>query len=136
MPFKSDKVDKELVARLAELTGLSSKDANTLAKAGQSVRVPEGWSIIFETTPSDKAYILLDGEVDVRKSGETIATVGPGGVVGEIGLLNRKLRSASVVAATPIEAIHFTAEAIEDLVKNVPAFSELFKHAAESRTQD
>lgn len=134
MAFKSDKVDKELVARLAELTGLSTKDATTLAKAGQSVRVPEGWSIIFETTPSDKAYILLDGTVDIRRDGEKIAEVGPGGVLGEIGLLNRQLRSASVVAATPIEAIHFTAEAISDLVDGVPAFSELFKHAAESRT--
>ncbi len=136
MAFKSDKVDKELVARLAELTGLSQKDATTLAKAGQSVRVPEGWSIIFETTPSDKAYILLDGTVDIRRHGEKIAEVGPGGVLGEIGLLNRQLRSASVVAATPIEAIHFTAEAISDLVSDVPAFSELFKHAAESRSDN
>ena len=136
MAFKSDKVDKELVKHLAELTGLSDKDATALAKAGQSVRVPEGWSIIFETTPSDKAYILLDGTVDIRRGGESIAEVGPGGVIGEIGLLNRQLRSASVVAATPIEAIHFTAEAIKELVDDVPAFSELFKHAAEERADN
>lgn len=133
MPFKPDKVDKDLVRRLQELTSLSEKDATTLVKAGQSVRVPEGWSIIFETTPSDKAYILLDGTVDVRRGGEKIAEVGPGGVIGEIGLLDRQLRSASVVAATRIEALHFTAEAIAELVDSVPAFSELFTHAAEGR---
>ncbi|WP_374999882.1 cyclic nucleotide-binding domain-containing protein [Aeromicrobium sp. CTD01-1L150] len=136
MAFKSDKVDKELVRRLVELTGLGERDATTLARAGQDVRVPEGWSIIFETTPSDKAYILLEGTVDIRKGGEKIAEVGPGGVLGEIGLLNHQLRSASVVAATPIVAIHFTAEAISDLVRDVPAFSDLFKDAAQSHTND
>lgn len=136
MVFGSDKVDQELVRRLVAVTDLSSRDATKLVRVGQSVRVPQGWSMIFESTPSDKAYVLLEGTVDIRKAGETIASVGPGEVVGEIGLLNHQLRSASVIAATPIEALHFTDEAIEGLVNDVPAFAELFKGAAQSRSAD
>lgn len=128
------KVDKELVSRLVELTGLDKGSAEDLVKVGQVVRIPEGWSIIMETTPADKAYIVLEGEVEVRKSGEKVASLGPGEVIGEIALLDHKLRSASVVAATPIKALHFTDEVIRDLVKDVPAFSELFTSAAKGRS--
>ena len=40
-----------------------------ISAAGTAVKVPQGWSPIWEKTPADKAYILLDGTVSVRGQG-------------------------------------------------------------------
>ena len=48
--------------------------------------------------------------MSVRKGGVEIATLGPGSVVGEAAIVNRTLRSATVVALTPLKVVHFTRE--------------------------
>ena len=47
-----------------------------ISAAGRRLKLPEGWSPIWENTPADKAYILLDGTVSVRQHGEEIAQIG------------------------------------------------------------
>ena len=62
----------------------------------------------LERTPADKAYVILEGIVSVRQHGEEIAQLGPGDIVGEAAIVNHSLRTASIVALTPLEMIHFT----------------------------
>ena len=89
---------------------------------GTRVHVPEGWSPISERTPADKAYVILDGAAAVRQHGSEIARLGPGDVVGEAALVRRSLRTATVVAVTPLELVHFTDDAVRRLREEVPAF--------------
>ena len=90
--------------------GLSATDARQVKAAGTAVRLPADWSPIHEKTPAYKAYILLSGAASVRRGGREVATLGPGDVFGEAGLVNHKLRNASIVTTTPVQALHFTAE--------------------------
>ena len=96
-------------------------------------RLPQGWSPIAESTPADKAYLITEGEVSVRKGGVEIATLGPGAVVGETAIVNRTLRSATVVALTPLRVVHFTSQKIEQLAEQVPAFGAALRAAAAGR---
>ncbi len=80
------------------------------ARTGRRVNLPQGWSPIWENTPADKAYILLDGTVSVRRDGAEIAVLGPGDIVGEAAIVGHSLRTASIVATSPLQAIHFTDE--------------------------
>jgi CRP/FNR family cyclic AMP-dependent transcriptional regulator len=93
-----------------------------ISAAGTRVRVPEGWSPIWEKTPADKAYIVLDGKVSVRQHGDEIAQLGPGDIVGEAAIVNHSLRTASIVALTPLDLIHFTDEAVRRLCDEMPSF--------------
>ena len=104
-----------------------------ISAAGTPVRVPAGWSPIWEKTPADKAYILLEGSVSVRRDGEEIARVGPGEILGEAAIVNHSLRTASVVALTPLELIHFTAPTVLRLCEEIPAFGEALRTAADER---
>jgi CRP-like cAMP-binding protein len=104
-----------------------------ISAAGTAVRVPQGWSPIWEKTPADKAYILLEGTVSVRRDGKEIAQVGPGEILGEAAIVNRSLRTASVVALTPLELIHFTAPTVLRLCEGIPAFGEALRTAADER---
>lgn len=104
-----------------------------ISAAGTHLTLPEGWSPIWENTPADKAYIVLAGEVSVRKGGDEVARLGPGDIVGEAAILNRKLRNASIVALTPLELIHLTDDAVRTLCDRMPSFRATLDRVAESR---
>ena len=113
--------------------GFSDDEVDTIKNAGTYVRVPEGWSPIWERTPADKAYILLSGEVSVRQGGKEIAKVGPGEILGEAAIVNHSLRTASIVALTKCEMLHFTRDAVTRLCDEVPAFQEALERLAKER---
>jgi CRP/FNR family transcriptional regulator, cyclic AMP receptor protein len=104
----------------------------TISASGTRVNLPKGWSPIWEDTPADKAYIILSGTVSVRQHGQEIAQLGEGDIVGEAAILNQSLRTASIVALTPLELIHLSSEALNRLAVEMPTFqSALEKVAAE-----
>jgi len=114
-----------LVAALRALpTFAEATDAElrTIAAAGSLVTVPQGWSLMWERTAADKAYVVLAGELDVRRGGAHVARLGAGDVVGEYAIVEHRLRSATVVAASPLEVLHHTREAVEQLYADVPPF--------------
>ncbi|MGY2701335.1 MULTISPECIES: Crp/Fnr family transcriptional regulator [unclassified Nocardioides] len=104
-----------------------------ISAAGTRVHVPEGWSPIWERTPADKAYLILDGSVSVRQHGSEIAQLGPGDIVGEAAIVNHSLRTASIVALTPLEMIHFTDEAVRALCEEMPSFKSALEAVAVER---
>lgn len=115
---------------------LTPAEAKRVRSAGTSLKLPEGWSPIGEKTPADKAYILTSGEVSVRRNGTEIARLGAGQVMGEAAIVNRTLRTATLVAITPLEVIHFTKERLEQLVAEIPAFAAALRDAAAERHGD
>ncbi|HEX5916961.1 MAG TPA: cyclic nucleotide-binding domain-containing protein [Nocardioides sp.] len=117
------------------LDGLGPADVERVLAAGRPLSLPQGWSPIAERTPADKAYLITEGEVSVRRGGVEVATLGPGAVVGEAAIVNRTLRSATVVALTPLRVVHFTRETIEDLAAEIPAFDAALRAAAAGRVE-
>jgi len=116
---------RRLRAQLASLpifAGASRAELKAIARAGSHLTVPQGWSLIWEKTAADKAYVVLSGEVDIRRADAHVVRLEAGDVVGETAILERRLRSATVVAATPLEVLHFTAEIVQRLYDEVPAF--------------
>lgn len=104
-----------------------------ISASGTRVTLPEGWSPIWADTPADKAYIILSGSVSVRKDGREVAQLGAGDIMGEAAILNRSLRTASVVALTPLELIHLSAEALVRLTVEMPRFQEALEKVAAER---
>jgi CRP-like cAMP-binding protein len=123
----------EKLEKLNRLEDLSNADLKKVIDKGRHVRLPANWSLIWEKTPADKAYLIVEGEVSVRKNGEEVAKLGPGDVIGEMAIVGHKLRSASVVSLTPLEVIHFTKEALEELLDEVPAFGEALRDTTSDR---
>ena len=113
---------------------LSDADAKTVKEAGTSVTSPEGWALMSEQTPSDKAYIIVSGEASVRRGRDEVARLGPGDVFGEAGIVHKKLRSATIVALSRLELLHFTADGLRALTEKVPAFAEALKQQEAARS--
>jgi CRP/FNR family transcriptional regulator, cyclic AMP receptor protein len=112
----------EQLRRLGTFAEATDRELRRIAVAGRVVTVPQNWSVIWERTPADKAYVVLDGDLDVRRKGEVVARLGSGDVVGEVAIVENRLRNATVVAATRLEVLHFTKDAVEKLYADIPAF--------------
>jgi CRP/FNR family transcriptional regulator, cyclic AMP receptor protein len=107
----------------------SPQEIAKISASGTRVTLPEGWAPISEKTGADKAYIILSGTVSVRAKGQEVAQLGAGDIVGEAAILNHSLRSATIVALTPMELIHFTKDQLDKLSVEMPSF-----HAALEKT--
>ena len=129
----ADTPDPSKLQKLNRLDALTDSELATVVNAGRYVTLPADWSVIWERTPADKAYLIIDGEVSVRRGGAEIARLGPGDVIGEIAIVNHKLRTASVVSLTPLEVIHFTRESLEALLDSVPAFGQALRETTADR---
>ena len=129
----ADAPQPEKLEQLHRLEDLSNDELKAVIDKGRHVRLPANWSLIWEKTPGDKAYLIVEGEVAVRKGKEEIARLGPGDVIGEMAIVGHKLRSASVVSVTEVEVIHFTKESLEELLDEVPAFGEALRETTTDR---
>ena len=107
-----------------------SKQQKKIEKTGRRLSLPEGWSPIAESTSADKLYIILSGEVSVRRHGEEIARIGAGDVMGEKAILGHSLRTASLVALTKLDLIHLTADDVTSLSEELPSFAKALDAAA------
>ena len=104
-----------------------------ISACGTRVTLPEGWAPISEKTGADKAYVILNGTVSVRAHGDEVAQLGAGEIIGEAAILNHSLRTATVVALTPLELIHFTKDQLDQLNVEMPSFHEALERTASER---
>jgi CRP/FNR family transcriptional regulator, cyclic AMP receptor protein len=111
------------------------REVARISAAGTRVRLPEGWSPVWESTPADKAYIILSGEVSVRRGGAEIAHLGAGDIMGETAIVNNTLRTATLVALTPLELIHLTDDAVRRLCEQLPSFEEALAQVVLARRE-
>jgi len=119
--------------RIPRFADLTDDELELLAEQGTAVHIPAHWGLIWEKTPADKAYIILEGEVSVRKGRDEVARLGPGDTVGESAIVAHRLRSASVVSVTELEVLHFTSESVRELMEKSPTFKAALEQTTSER---
>ena len=82
--------------------GLSSKELKLIAHLATYLEEPAGTTLTAQGASGNEFIIVLEGDVEVVKDGEVIATRGAGDYFGEIALLDNRPRTATVVAITPV----------------------------------
>jgi CRP/FNR family transcriptional regulator, cyclic AMP receptor protein len=98
-------------ARLREIpifSHLSDEEANRLAAFATETSVAEGQILMKEGDFSVELIGIEEGTADVIRDGEKIATLKSGDLIGEMGLLERKPRSADVIATSPMVVFKLT----------------------------
>ena len=118
---------------MAIFDGFSDREVDQIKNTGTHVTLPADWSPIWEKTPADKAYIILNGEASVRRGGTEVARLGPGEIFGEGAIVTNKLRNASIVTLTKVELLHFTREQVDRLRDQIPAFADALDRTARER---
>jgi len=83
-----------------------------------------GQEIFAEGQPDDDLmYALLDGEVEIVRQQRVLETILPGGVFGEMALLDNQPRSASAIAKTNSRVAAITETRFSRVVSQNPHFA-------------
>ena len=91
--------------------------------AGEHESVPAGRRIFSEGELGDVMYVVKEGEVDVIVRDRVIETLGPGGIVGEMALIDKNPRSATAIARTDCQLVPINETRFSFLVQQTPYFA-------------
>jgi CRP-like cAMP-binding protein len=83
----------------------------------------QGDAIFNAGDAGELAYVVKEGEVDILVAGNVIERVLPGGIFGEMALIDNKPRSASVIAVTDCKLVPLTESRFTLLVQQTPYFA-------------
>jgi CRP/FNR family cyclic AMP-dependent transcriptional regulator len=83
----------------------SSKELRTIRTALDELTVPAGKILAEAGSVGREFFIIVEGRAAVERSGHHVVTLGPGDYFGELALLDRGLRSASVTAVTELRIL-------------------------------
>jgi CRP/FNR family cyclic AMP-dependent transcriptional regulator len=93
--------------------------------------------LVREGDYSYQFVAIEEGNAKVTRDGETVAELGPGDFFGEIGLLEKSLRTATVEATSPMKLITLTGWDLARVEKAMPeAIEELHRAIEERRPRD
>lgn len=83
----------------------------------------QGDTIFRAGDPADCMYAVVEGSVEIRIHGSVIEQIAPGGVFGEMGLIDTQSRSAEAVAATDCSLAVISEKRFLRLVEMMPQFA-------------
>jgi CRP-like cAMP-binding protein len=89
--------------RVPLFSGLSQRQLKQLAKDFHERKVKPGTELIRQGEMSGiDCFVIAEGEAAVKVDGNEVARMGPGDYFGELALVSERVRTASVVALTPM----------------------------------
>ncbi len=106
-----------------------------IAPFATEVSVEEGRELVREGDFSYEFMAIEDGEAEVTRGGEHVADLGPGDFFGEMGLLEKTLRNATVTAKTHVRLVTLTGWDLKRVERTAPHAMERIRSVLEERRQ-
>jgi CRP/FNR family transcriptional regulator, cyclic AMP receptor protein len=113
-------MDPARLKKIPVFTDLSDEERDHIAALAAEVSVPQGKELVREGDYSYDVLAIEEGTASVDRHGEHIADLVPGDVFGEMGVLKREQRNATVIATSPMLLVTLTSWDIRRLRKTAP----------------
>jgi CRP/FNR family transcriptional regulator, cyclic AMP receptor protein len=129
-------MDTNRLTAIPIFSELSSQEANRLATFATETSAAEGQILMKEGDYSVELIAIEEGTADVLQNGDKVASLGPGDLIGEMGLLEHRPRNADVIASSPMRLIKLTHWEIrrmsEDTVNRIKALIEARRQSGDA----
>jgi CRP/FNR family cyclic AMP-dependent transcriptional regulator len=112
---------------------VGDEELSQIAPFANEVSVEEGKVLVREGDFSYELMAIEEGSAEVTRGGDHVADLGPGDFFGEMGLLERTLRNATVTATSPIRLITLTGWDLKRVERAAPEAIERVRSALEER---
>jgi CRP/FNR family cyclic AMP-dependent transcriptional regulator len=127
-------MDAAILATAPFFSELSPGEQATIAPYAAEVRVAEGKCLVAEGDFSYELLVIEEGRAEVTRGGEHVADLGPGDVIGEMGVLHNVPRNATVTARTAMTLVTLSRWDVRRLRKNHAAIAERIQAIAAQRS--
>jgi CRP/FNR family cyclic AMP-dependent transcriptional regulator len=101
-------MDPENLRAVPLFAEMAEHDLRVIATFATEDSAPAGATLMREGDYSNEMVAIESGTADVVQGDRTVASLGPGDIVGETGVLTRDLRNASVVATSRMRLVRLT----------------------------
>lgn len=127
-------MDADRLKTIDVFAGLDDEAREAISKLAAEVSVPEGKELVREGDFSYDLIAIEEGTAKVHHGDETIAELGPGDVVGEMGVIERAQRNASVTATSAMMLVTLTGWDVRKLRKQAPQAVEALEGLVRERS--
>jgi len=110
----------ELLRNVPLFSGLEDRDLENLSEEFNQRSFPAGHSVAEEGEGGLVFFVVESGEASVEVHGEIVGTLGPGDSFGEIALIDRRPRTATVTAATDLRCFSLPVFVFRPFVESRP----------------
>jgi CRP/FNR family transcriptional regulator, cyclic AMP receptor protein len=110
----------ELIKRVPLFAECSRRHLEEIAAIADEIDLREGKELTKEGRPGREFFVLIEGDADVKKGSRRINRMQAGDFFGEISLVTRKPRTATVVATSPVRALVITDRSFRTLLERQP----------------
>ena len=99
----------------------SKKELQALAELATPIDLKVGKVLATQGEDGKEFFVVVSGKADATREGVAIGTLGPGSFFGEMALLERAPRVATVTTTEPTTVLVLTAKAFDKLVASMPS---------------
>ena len=124
------------LSQVPMFSACSKRDLQLVARRAEDVRVAAGKVLVNEGETGHEFFVILDGTARVTRRGKRVATLSPGSAFGELALLDRAPRNATVVAETPMELVVLGQREFAGIIDEVPGFARKLLAGMASRLRE
>ena len=121
MARKDTKLDH--LANVKLFAACNKKELGIIGRASDEISVSAGKELVGEGSTGHEFFLILEGQAAVRRGGKKVATLGPGQYFGELALLDRGARSATVVAETTMSLLVLGQREFSAVLDEVPGLA-------------
>lgn len=113
----------EHLSQVPLFSACSKRDLALVARRAEDVRVDPGKVLVAEGEAGHEFFVIVNGSARVSRRGKKVASLGPGQAFGELALLDKAPRNATVVAETPMELVVLGQREFAGIIDEVPGFA-------------
>jgi len=134
MASKTQHLDS--LRQVSLFSACSNKELERVARASDEISMTAGTLIMDQGQMGREAFVIVDGEVSVKRNSRKVATLGPGDVVGEMSLLDKGPRTATVVCDTNCTLLVIDQRRFLGVIDSIPAISHKLMASLAGRIRD
>jgi CRP-like cAMP-binding protein len=122
----------ELLANVPLFSACSRNELRDIAQLGTPATVEEGTELTRQGKPGREFFLVLEGTASCRVKKKEVKRFRSGGYFGELALLHGGVRTADVVALTPMKLLVFDAREFRSMLMTTPSIGvKMLAHLAE-----
>jgi CRP-like cAMP-binding protein len=124
------------LSQVSLFSACSKRDLQRIASLAEEIEVPAGTELMRKGEPGHEAFVVMSGKAKAAVPGRGSVVMGPGECFGELALLHRAPRSATVTTETDCRLLVLGSREFSSLMDDVPSMARKVLAAMAERVRE